>query len=202
MIAPWSRRLLLAPLASCLLLALACTDPPEKEMHQAQGAIEAARAAGAPEYASEEFQAAEAALKRSTDAVAERDYRQALNYALDASERARAAAKAAAEARAAARSEAERLIASAGGALERARTALRTATDAKVAAAQLAAPTRVVSEAGQALDHARALVAAAEYTKARAAIAELPERLSTVASEIDAAVQARVAKRSPRRPGR
>ena len=189
MIAPWPRRLLLAPLASCLLLALACTDPPEKEMHQAQGAIEAARAA-------------EAALKRSTDAVAERDYRQALNYALDASERAQAAAKAAAEMRAAARSEAERLLASAGGALDRARTALRTAADAKVPAAQLTAPTRAVSEAGQALDHARALVAAAEYSKARAAIAELPERLSTVASEIDAAVQARVAKRSPRRPGR
>ena len=57
-------------------------------MQQAQGAIDAARAAGADQYAREEFTAAEDALKRSHEAVAQRDYRQALNTALDARERA------------------------------------------------------------------------------------------------------------------
>ena len=71
----------------------ACGDPPDKEMQQAQGAIDAARAAGADQYARDEFTAAEDALKRAHEAVDQRDYRQALNNALDARERAQTAAK-------------------------------------------------------------------------------------------------------------
>ena len=202
MIAPWFRRPRWVPLFACLLLALACTDPPDKEMHQAQGAIDAARAAGAAEYAADEFQAAEAALKRSTDAVAERDYRQALNYALDASERARAAAKSAAEARAVARSDAERLIASAEESLAKAKAALRTATDAKVPPPQLASPTRVISDAEAVISTARALITSADYSKARTSLTELPGRLTSLVSEIGAEIEARTAKRPARRPSR
>jgi hypothetical protein len=202
MIAPWFRRPALGLLFACLLLALACTDPPEKEMHQAQGAIDAARAAGAVEYAADEFRAAEAALKRSTDAVAERDYRQALNYALDAGERARAAAKTAAEARAAARSDAERLLASADDSLARARAVLRAATEAKLPAPQLASRARALSDAESVIGTARDLIASAGYAKAHTALTGLPERLAALASEIGAEVEARSAKRPVRRPGR
>ena len=45
---------------------------PNKEMDQAQGAIDAARAAGAERYAANEFDAATAALKKANDAVAAR----------------------------------------------------------------------------------------------------------------------------------
>jgi len=57
-------------------------------MDQAQGALDAARAAGAERYATAEYQAAATALKNAQDAVAQRDYRLALNHALDSRERA------------------------------------------------------------------------------------------------------------------
>ncbi len=74
-------------LACSVLFALgvaACSAPPTAEQHQAEGAIEAARAAGAATYAPEQFQAAQAALAKYDEAVAQRDYRQALNDALEA----------------------------------------------------------------------------------------------------------------------
>src|SRR5713226_5821968 len=93
------------------MLAAACGEPPEKEMQQAQGAIDAARATGADQYARDEFNAAEAALKRAQDAVAQRDYRQALNDALDARERAQTAAKDTVNLKATARANAEKALA-------------------------------------------------------------------------------------------
>ena len=63
------------------ILSASCAEPPSKEMYQAQGAIDAARAAGADKFASIEFNAAIEALKRSEEAVVARDYRQALNHA-------------------------------------------------------------------------------------------------------------------------
>ena len=82
--------------AACVraaLLITACGDPPNKEMDQAQGAIDAARAAGADRYAATEYTAATDALKRSQDAVAQRDYRLALNEALNSREHAQNAAR-------------------------------------------------------------------------------------------------------------
>ena len=59
----------LACLAAALL-CLACAEPPNKEMDQAQGAIDAARAAGADRYATTEYAAATDALKNANEAVA------------------------------------------------------------------------------------------------------------------------------------
>ena len=77
-------------------------------MDQAQGAIDAARAAGADRYAATEYTAATDALKRAQDAVAQRDYRQALNEALDSREHAQNAAREAADSKAQVRGEVER----------------------------------------------------------------------------------------------
>src|SRR3954471_17913851 len=121
------RRCLVSLAVLAAMGGVACGDPPDKEMQQAQGAIDAARAAGADQYAKEEFTAAEDALKRSHDAVAQRDYRQALNTALDARERAQLAAKEAAERKAVARTDAERALADADAALRDARGTLKTA---------------------------------------------------------------------------
>ena len=63
------------------ILSASCAEPPSKEMNQAQGAIDAARAAGADKFAAAEFTAAVDALKRSEEAVAAGDYRQALSHA-------------------------------------------------------------------------------------------------------------------------
>ena len=70
-----------------LILSAGCAEPPNKEMNQAQGAIDAARAAGAERFATAEFAAATDALKRSEKAVAAGDYRQALSHAIDSRER-------------------------------------------------------------------------------------------------------------------
>ena len=94
-----------------VLLAVGCAEPPSKEMNQAQGAIDAARAAGADKFATDEFNAAVDALERPNEAVAEGDYRLALNHALDSRERAQNAAKLAVDGRANARGDAERAIA-------------------------------------------------------------------------------------------
>lgn len=98
-------------LVLCLVAALAgCAEPPTKEMSQAQGALNAARAAGAAEYAADEFKAASDMLARADRAVTEGDYRAALSHALDSSERAQAAAKSAVEGRAQAERTAGRVI--------------------------------------------------------------------------------------------
>jgi uncharacterized protein DUF4398 len=98
---------------ACLFLALAgaCTSPPHKEIDQAQGAIDAARAAGADRYASTEFAAATTALKNANDAVEQGDYRLALNHAIDSREQAQNAARVAADTRAKVRGDVAREMA-------------------------------------------------------------------------------------------
>src|SRR4026208_898399 len=62
-----------------VMVLCACAEPPSKEMNQAQGAIDAAKAAGAEAFAPMEFTAAVDALRHSEEAAAQRDYRQALS---------------------------------------------------------------------------------------------------------------------------
>jgi len=99
---------------ACLVfvaLAIACASPPHKELDQAQGAIEAAKAAGAERYAAKEYAAAGEALKQANEAVTARDYRLALNFALESAEQAQNAARTAAGTRARLRGDVERSIA-------------------------------------------------------------------------------------------
>src|SRR3954451_16472835 len=119
------RRALVSFAVVAAMAGAACGDPPDKEMQQAQGAIDAARAAGADQYAREEFTAAEDALKRSHEAVDQRDYRQALNTALDARERAQAAAKESVNRKAIARADATKALADADAALHNSRARLK-----------------------------------------------------------------------------
>src|SRR5687767_6447748 len=105
---------------AALLVLPACAEPPNKEIDQAQGALDAARAAGADQYAPDEYRAAASALKAANDAVAQRDYRLALNNALDGRERAQNAARQAAETRARLRGEVERSMAEIAGMLAQA----------------------------------------------------------------------------------
>jgi hypothetical protein len=80
-------------------------------MDQAQGAIDAARAAGADRFAPTEFTAATTALQNATAAVEQGDYRLALNHALDSREQAQNAARVAADTRARLRGDVERSMA-------------------------------------------------------------------------------------------
>src|SRR5204863_6264260 len=111
---------------------IGCGSPPDREIQQAEGAIDAARAAGAEQYARSELTAAQDALKQARDAVDQRDYQSALNHALDSRERAQNAAKEAADRKVAAHGDAERAIAGLTTALTDARTRLKGAEGARV----------------------------------------------------------------------
>jgi len=96
-----------------VLATISCASPPQQEIDQAQGALDAARAAGAERYAATEYAAATQALKQANEAVTGRDYRLALNYALESREQAQNAARTAADTRAKLRGDVERSIAEA-----------------------------------------------------------------------------------------
>lgn len=184
----------------CLAVALAafvaCAAPPQKEMDQADGAIAAARAAGAAEYAQEEFAAAEAALKRSHEAVEQRDYRQALNQALDARERAQAAAREAADKQAQARGQAERVIAETEVALTNARRQLTPTTPSSSRRPNPnAAALKSLDDVEKALQEARSAVQAQRYHVAL-------ETASPLMAQIRAATDAAEATRAPQTPAR
>ncbi len=147
-------------------LTIACAEPPSKEMNQAQGAIDAARAAGAPVYATEEFNAAVEALARAEEAVDQSDFRLALNHAIDSRERAQGAVKLAVEARALARGAAERAVAEVSALLGRARARLGDPEVTRLPSGRLAEPVAQIESAEGSLQEARSALDADDYQKA------------------------------------
>jgi hypothetical protein len=168
----------------------ACGDPPEKEMQQAQGAIDAARAAGADRYAPEELGAAQEALTHAREAVDQRDYRLALNHALDSRERALNAAKAAADNKAATRLEADRALNDAATALRDAQRALQTVERTRVSPLAIAEPRRVIADADRSLQEARAAFDAGDYLVVPTVVVGVVARLGAATSALDAASSA------------
>ncbi len=116
-----------AAILASSLIASCADDPPNKELQQAQQAIDEARASGADRYSTQDFNAAQDALKHAQEAVVARDYRQALNDALDARDRAQTAGKDAADKKAQAKVDADRALHEAALAVVNARAKLRTA---------------------------------------------------------------------------
>lgn len=165
----------------------ACGDPPDKEMQQAQGAIDAARAAGADQYARAEFTAAEDALKRSHEAVAQRDYRQALNTALDARERAQAAAKESVNSKAIARADATKALAEADAALHDSRAKLKAATAARAPAKALNTGRRAIDVGENAVQEARTAFDKGDYLASIATARAAATHLATATRELDTA---------------
>jgi hypothetical protein len=181
-----------------LLTAAACAEPPNKELDQAQGAIEAARAAGADQFAPEAIKAAADALARAHTAVGQRDYRQALSAALDAKERAREAARTAAERMAQLRSEAERSIDGAARAIATAEQRLAAPESARLPATQRETMDVGIKAAGTTLQEARTAFEKQSYAQARtAAGVALTQVRETMATLDDA--DARAKRGAPRK---
>ncbi len=185
-----ARSFAVALLCAAALTTWGCGDPPEKEMQQAQGAIDTARAAGADRYAHDEFVAAQDALERAHDAVAQRDYRLALNHALDARERAQNAAKEAADGKAMARTDADRALTDVRTALAEARTRLKAADAARVPARTLSGPTRTIGAGEEAVQKAGAAFDAGDYPAANEALKQVASRLRAASHEIETATSA------------
>ena len=168
----------------------ACGDPPDKEMQEAQRAIDSARTAGAEQYAQDEFAAAIDALKRSHDAVAQRDYRQALNTALDARERAQTAAKDAASRKTTARTDATRALADADAGLHEARAKLGAAEAARAPARILSGGRRSIDSSESAVQKARTAFEMGDYLGAMATARGVPGQLNAATHDLDAAASA------------
>ena len=189
---------LFGPALLAVLSLVACGEPPDKEMHQAQGAIDAARAAGAETYAPEEFKGAVDALAHAQDAVAQRDYRLALNNALDSRERAQNAAKTAADQKAAARSAAERLLADVTSAIAVSAARLQAAEAAHAPKASTEPLKAGLASARQATEDAGKALASQDYLGAKARLEGIVAALSAELQQLpkaDAVVPARSQKR-------
>lgn len=180
-----------------VLAAAACSEPPSREMHQAQGAIEAARAAGAEQYATDEFQAAVTSLRQAEQAVSERDYRLALDRALDSRERAQTAARLAASQKAAVRSDAERLLAATTSGLALAADRLKAAEAARTRTPAVQTLREAVAEARAAVEDAGKALAGENYLEARATLEGMPKRLEAAMQAVTVTPPSR-----PARPGR
>jgi hypothetical protein len=177
------------------ILSVSCAEPPNKEMNQAQGAIDAARAAGADKFAAAELSAAQDALKKSEEAVAGGDYRQALSHALDSRERAQNAAKLAVDGRADARGHAERAIAEVATLLSRARAQLKDADVARLNARTLEGPRATVAATEKMLQEARTALKTEEYSAVTKALNNAAAELQAALTELDAAASPRTAPR-------
>lgn len=180
-----------------LVLLAACGTPPHKEMDQAQGAIDASRAAGADRYATAEFTAAQRSLSLATQAVDQRDYRLALSHAMESREHAQAAARVAAETQARLRGDAERALVEITALLAQANGRLGTAEKTRVSR-------RIVTEARQSLatatddlQKASAAMQSQDFSAAQAALTGAKKRISQVITRLDTAMRGQ----STRRPG-
>ena len=183
---PPVRRVLLALTVAAGLVASACGDPPEKEIQQARSAIDVARATGADIYAKDELDAAVQALARAGDAVTGRDYRLALNHALDARERAKTAAKEATDRKATAKSDADRALAGATTALNEARAKLQVADNGRVRPRAVAPARRVIADGETAVQKARTAFDRGDYAAAMTIAGAAGGSLRTAARDLDA----------------
>ena len=179
------------------LSSFACGgNPPEKEIQQATNAIEAAKAASADRYAVEEYTAAVDALKNANAAVEQRDYRLALNDALDSRERAENAAKLAVDGKAAARSAAERALNAANAALAAADPKVKAAANGHLAARTLADARAAIAEAQTHVQEARTAFAASDYYAVISAAAAATQSIKVANEKIEAAPAAPPRRRS------
>ncbi len=178
-----------------IALSAACSEPPQKEIDRAQGAIDAARAAGAERYASAEFVNATTALQEAHDAVAQRDYRFALSRALDAGERAQQSARQAADGKARVRGEAEALIAATATAYQQLLSATRAAEASRVPAAIVSSARQTATRTDATLQKARALVKSEQYLEARETVKGTTDRVGAQIRALSDAQKPRATRR-------
>ena len=178
-----------------LLLLTACGTPPHKEMDQAQGAIDAARAAGAERYATDAFTAATRALALAMEAVAQRDYRLALNHAIESREQAQNAARISAETQGKLRAEVERSMLEITALQAQANGRLTTAEKTRVSPRVIAETRRSLAAANGDVQKAGAAVLALDFPAAQAELTTAKQRISLVITRLDAAIRAQNARR-------
>jgi len=181
----------LAAAVGTLVFLTACSEPPQKEIDRAQGAIEAARAAGADQYATESFTAATTAMQQTHEAVEQRDYRLALSRAVDANERALEAARQAADGKVLVRGAAEATIGRALTAARQLTEQIKVAESARIPARDLEPARRAHADAQRTLQEARAAMASGNYLVASNKVEGLPEKIAAQTRDVSQLVEKR-----------
>jgi hypothetical protein len=164
-------------------------------MDQAQGAIDAARATGAELYAATQYKAATDALKQANDAVAARDYRLALNLALESRESAQLAAGEAADTRARVRGDVERSMAEVRPLVEKVRTQLAAARKVRVPARTLRPLTEALSRVEAEVQKADEAVKKDDYLGAQPLLLAAKAQIEKTLTELDTVVTAQSQRR-------
>jgi hypothetical protein len=178
-----------------LVLLTACGSPPNKEMDEAQAAIDAAKAAGAERYAADEYNGALRALKLASEAVDQRDYRLALNRAIESREHAQTATRQATDTRTRLRGEIERALTDSTDLLARANERLAMAEKARLARRVIVESRRSLTAANSDLQKAGAALQAEDYMAADAAVAAAKLRITQVLARLETSMRAQTARR-------
>jgi uncharacterized protein DUF4398 len=177
------------------VFVVGCAEPPNKEMDQAQGAIDAARAAGADQYAKTEYDAASTTLQSAHDAVAAGDYRLALNYALESREHAQNAARDTAETKARMRSDIERTLVEVDALIAKGQAQITAAERARVPTRTLRQPTADLKAAVADLQEPREAVARGDYLAATDALKGIKARVEKVLVALNGAATPQTSRR-------
>lgn len=186
----------LATFAIAAVVSIACGEPPSKEIAEAEGAISAARAAGADRYAAAAFSNATSSLASANDAVAQGDYRLALNHALESRESAQNAAREAAETRARLRGDVERVLAETSALLAQARERLSRALAARgPRRPALSDIEHGLAQLSDDVQRASTAIRAEDYAAAQSLLDGLGKRISALMAPVDTPPPAQ----SPRR---
>jgi hypothetical protein len=178
-----------------LLAATGCSAPPQKEIDQAQTAVDLARAAGAEQYATEEYAAAVAGLQKTRGAIDQRDYRQALSYAIDARQRAQNAIRQAGEGKAQAQRATEGLLTAIVTRTTQLETRLKAAEAARVPPKELRSARAALVDVRKDLQEARTEIGAGNYAKAGDLLASVRKKLDTALADDE-----KIPQRPPRTP--
>src|SRR4029079_1799815 len=117
------------------------------------------------------------------EAVDQRDFRQALSYALDARERAKEAARQSADGKARARIADEDSIASTSAEIQQLEAALKAADAARVPARDLQDNRTLLTDSRSTLQKARATFGAGDYLQVTEMLKGIPEKLDAAVRE-------------------
>lgn len=184
----------------CALLALCaapagCTEPPTREIDQAQAAVEVAVSVGAERFAPDDLTAARTALVQARDAVIQRDYRLALSHAITGRDRAQTATRNAAEARATLKRETQAGLAEVLSLEARAQRVIATAPPgAARVRARRARPLH--ARLTVSVQEVRAAVEAGDDVKASEALPGLTTALEQLVAELEGSPAAQSSRRA------
>jgi hypothetical protein len=187
-------RLLRLPIACLLFLMAGCSEPPHKEIDQAQAAVDLARTAGAEQLAPEEYAAAAAGVQKARAAVDQHDYRLALSFAIDARQRAQDAVRQAAESRKRAQREIEALYDEVATRTNRLQTLLRDAEAARTKPAELRDARATLAQARKTLQEASTAITLGKFDQGSKSLTGVRGKLDTAIADLEKIPQRQAAR--------